>query len=173
MDLNKSKLWLVLLSVIIPILGLVGLAMQKAAIVADGVPVTFPISGYDPRDLLAGHYVTYQVEYDIPELCESNESTEAQTLKAESVPTCLCFTDISTVPPLGYSESCDNLSQCRLYLKGKCSYHRFSAGIERFYINESKASDIDATVRQGKSRITVKIDSLGNAVVTDLELVSD
>lgn len=173
MDLNKSKLWLVLISVIIPILGLAGLALQKAIIVEGGVPVKFPISGYDPRDLLAGHYVTYQVEYGMDDLCHLNEHQESQALNAGSVPTCLCFTDISTVPPLGYSESCDNVQHCDLYLKGECNYHQFTAGIERFYVNELKAADIDTTVRQGKSRIVVKIDSLGSAIVSDLELVSD
>lgn len=171
MDLNTTKPWLVILAVAIPILGLAAFTIQKANVVATGVPVKFPISGYDPRDLLAGHYVTYQVDYEIFSLCENESETNTESAPRKSnYESCLCFTDLNTVPPMGYQVDCSEVQSCGLYLRGKCNYNRFEAGIERYYINENAASDIDRIVRQGKSQITVKIDRLGNAVVESLEL---
>ena len=51
---------LLLVAVIFPILGLLALIGRAELNLRDGRTWELPISGYDPRDLLSGHYLRYQ-----------------------------------------------------------------------------------------------------------------
>ncbi len=66
--------------------------------------------------------------------------------------------------------SCDDI-HCDYYLKGTCQYSRFNAGIEKFFIPEERAEEMDRIVRQGKSKVRISVDTKGNAIVEDLILV--
>lgn len=47
-------------------LGLVGLVVREGRARADGQEVRLAMTGYDPRSLLSGHYVQFQLRQDLP-----------------------------------------------------------------------------------------------------------
>lgn len=57
------------LALILPILCLAGYTGWHGWIAAQGQKVTLPIRGFDPRDLLSGHYLIYEVDYGLKSLC--------------------------------------------------------------------------------------------------------
>ena len=53
-----------LLSALLPVLGL-ALLVMRGELARHGKPTfRLPIAGYDPRDLISGHYLRYQYELD-------------------------------------------------------------------------------------------------------------
>ena len=167
MDLIASKnRWLLIASLVLPVLVLTVITVNKIIIAASGVEARFPVEGYDPRDILAGHYVTYRVDYGVDNLCPQSLS-----VKAISSQSCLCITDVATVPATSHPVDCyDPLpAECIALIKGSCMSGSFEADIERFYINESNAAGIDQAVRRGNMMIRVKVSRNGGAVVQSLE----
>lgn len=157
--LNAKNLFIVAL--VFPVLVLLALTFTKTYSLQTGQRIVLPISGYDPRDLLAGHYLTYRVDYGIPAICEDRAGKTG----------CVCFPDLA----FGSAEfvpECEatGLAKCELYIRGVCSRTRFKAGIERFYITESKAEELDRIVRTGVAEIRVSVSSDGSALVEELIL---
>ncbi len=151
--MKQNKL---LFAIAIPILALVLLTAYKAFFISTGTKVTLSIVGYDPRDLLSGHFITYTVDYKIPDLC-ANQGQQEQ---------CVCIeeTGNSTLPTCAKQDR----GSCKTFIKGQCNFGRLEAGIEKYYIPESKAGELDRIVRLGKSKIVVSVDPFGNARVIDL-----
>lgn len=165
MNFNKNKI--LIFAIALPFLSLLFLTFYKGYSVKIGTKVTLPISGYDPRDILSGHYVTYRVEYGVANLCEGYE--EDLNLYQNG---CVClFEDPSINYYKEYCETGD--STCSLFIKGKCSNRRFIANVERYYIPEAKASEYDRKVRSGKSKVVLSVKRDGSAMVEKLILADE
>lgn len=162
-NLNKKLVF----SLLLPIGCLVLLAAYKHIKIMTGIEVAIPIEGYDPRDILSGHYLTYRLDIDQQEYCGRGEDRDPVylCLDQESFDDTLYEHEISSLIPFP-SE------RCKAVLKGRCNGSRFSAGIERFYIPEAHGYTLDRVVRNGKGKILVAIDQEGKAVVKDL-LIND
>lgn len=141
-----------IIALLIPILGLLALTLYKRNIYHNGKEVILDIEGYDPRDLLSGHYIRYTVKYGVDNICPDKYYVESAYL-------CL--------DPKGFSDS--EPSNCKTMLKGRCDYNKaFAAGIERFYIPESRAKELEDKVRDKHAQIIVGVMPSGEAVVKDL-----
>ena len=150
--MNRSKT--VLLSALLfPIVALGILTGYKHYKVTAGIEVTLPIEGYDPRDLLSGHYLTYRVNYETRNVCE-----QSQRANYSEGYICLDPRHFSYLKP----------ESCELMIKGTCSGSRFKAGIERFYIPENQAKKLDKDVRSKKGSIVVSVTPDGHAQIKDL-----
>lgn len=57
--MNKIKVFVLLL----PFVVLCSWALYYACIVKNSPTVTLPITGYDPRDLLSGHYIEFRIDW--------------------------------------------------------------------------------------------------------------
>ena len=57
------KKYLLIAAVVFPIVVLLGVMLSKQAQLSQGSQVVLPIAGFDPRDLLSGHYLTYRINY--------------------------------------------------------------------------------------------------------------
>jgi len=147
------KRWLFLLILIIPVAGLATLVYNYQRIVSSGLTVTFPVRGYDPRDLLSGHYLVYRVDYGAPALECGKEQ-----------PACFCIQDAAPTPPRGKFTNCDKNESCKAFIRGTCKHGAFRAGIDRFYLNEKKA--VEARVTPG-DRVVVAVGENGTAIVKD------
>lgn len=148
-----------LLAVVAPLLVLVAWTSYHALIAKHGVRVELPISGYDPRDLLSGHYLRYQVEYGAPICGDATQVRER----------CVCL----TTPDSGNSKAlwhgpCDERPSCDAYLKGVCEHTRFVAGVERFYFPEAQ-TDLLALVPP-KASIQLRLDGRGGAQVEAMQV---
>jgi uncharacterized membrane-anchored protein len=142
---------LLLFALIFPIAGLAALTAYKKYILSFGQEVVLPISGYDPRDLLSGHYLTYRVDYGLTQDCYSGSMTHDAYV-------CLDTKSVS----YSYPDGCERL------IKGQCRGSRFEAGIEKFYVPEDKAKILEDKVRDKSGSIVLSVTRDGRAQVKDL-----
>lgn len=134
----------------IPILALAILCGMKKATVLKGTLITLPISGYDPRDLLSGHYIQYTIDYGIKDICSYAVNEVAYV--------CLDIKIVTKTIP----------SDCKLFIEGECKHGRFVAGVEKYFIPESKATLLQAELQKNKSSIVLSITKNGHASIKDL-----
>lgn len=142
----------------IPVIILLLLTMQRSYERYNGTEIILDISGYDPRDLFAGHYLTYSVDYKIDGLCQNYNISKNNN--------CICFTSVNPVQA-GFHENCAP-EKCRVYLKGKCSWGFFDAGIERFYIPEDKSGELEDKLLKEGAKIRVSVSPRGSGIVKEL-----
>jgi len=147
--INKMNLALVL-----PVLGLLILTGYQQLLISTGTEVVLPINGYDPRDLLSGHYITYTIDFESVQPCQKNRGGDEQHY-------------IYLEPRF---ESPVYPRDCRVFIKGKCKSRRFEAGIERFYISESDAQRVEKSVKNKKASILISVSRDGTAKVKELLL---
>ncbi|MEN9432518.1 MAG: hypothetical protein RLZZ422_107 [Pseudomonadota bacterium] len=117
---------------------------------SQGVEVRLPIRGFDPRDLLAGHYLTYKVDYNLGDFCNITQSTQRQEHT-------ICLEPLQSIAD----------STCILPLSGMCSTAGFNTGLERFYIPEQYAQALDQAIRDQKGEIVIMVKN-GKGTVKDL-----
>lgn len=142
--------WLIV-ALVLPILALGTSAWLKSIQRASGVEVILPIEGFDPRDLLSGHYLTYRVDYGV-EGCPSDNGQASICLR----------------PRRGIYAEGELPADCTLFIHGQCENNLFNAGIERFYIPEEDSTMLEEKVRQNKGEIVLSVDTDGNAAIRDL-----
>ncbi len=122
-----------------------------------GQMVELKITGYDPRDILSGHYFTYRLDFSPDKVCVE---------KRQHPNYCICLQPSSSAPAtVTWHGDCDDIgTHCSsVFLKGECRWNGFLAGVERFYIPEYyKIATVppNATVklsvaRSGASQVTM------------------
>lgn len=148
----KSKKALIA-ALLFPILALGALTAYKRSVLTFGLEVTLPITGYDPRDLLSGHYLIYQIDYGVSGLCPSTYSEKRTGYICLDEPKRFSFSQ-----PDG----------CSKMIRGVCNYSRFEAGIERFYVPQEKALELEQRIRSKSASIVLSIPPSGQAQVKDL-----
>jgi len=136
--MKKNVKILIALSIPIVVLGILTMNHYLAL---KGHLVTLPVRGYDPRDLLSGHYIQFTVEYPKKPNCEYDK----QSIKA-------CLDD-----------------SCKTFIKGTCHRSRFLAGIERFYIPQDNAKELESSLRNSdkKTEIVVSVSKNGKAAIKE------
>lgn len=143
----------VLAAVLLPLVVLAGWVARLEARARSGKDVWLAVESYDPRDLLAGHYLTYRVDYG---------TDPCSGVPGRAEPACLCLSD--EVPARAtWSGSCTQAPPDCTLLEGRCTWSRFEADIERFYIPEQYSGRL-TTIPPG-SRIRVSVQSDGRALV--------
>ena len=142
-------------ALIFPILCLAGFVLWNAWVATQGQKLTLPIRGFDPRDLLAGHYLAYRIEYGFDSLCTGSKNQHEKT-------TYICFAPKKILGARPQS------SECRKYLKGVCKNGRFQTGLDRFYIPEKHARKLEQAVVNKKGAVVLSLNGIGGAAITDL-----
>jgi uncharacterized membrane-anchored protein len=156
--------YLLIIALIIPTFALFGLTLFKSYSLKSGLRFILPVVGYDPVNPISGHYVTYRVDYG-SDICSNNTNYNNEG--------CICLSLDENVGHF-FLPNCEKENySCDAILKGKCYYGRFEAGIEEYFIPESKAESIDRIVRKGKSKISIKVKKDGTALLEDLILVDN
>lgn len=150
---NSLKFYLVVLGPVAVMLGWTG---YHAAVVAQGEKIRLRVEGYDPRDLLSGHYLRYRVDYGNEGVCQGHGQAAA----------CVCLERLGGAGPARatWVGRCEARLDCRLWLRGRCQYDRFEAGIERYYFPETLSQPL-ATVPEDAT-IEVVLDGRGGGLVS-------
>lgn len=143
----------ILIALTIPIVSLLLLVGYKKYVLSIGKEVTLPISGYDPRDLLSGHYLIYRINYGVKGVCAS---TSSKSKKSGYV--CLKPKSFSYYWP----------DHCEIMIKGICNRSRFEAGIERYYVPEDEARKLEDLLRSNKASIVLSVLKNGKTQIKDL-----
>jgi len=121
--------------------------------------VTLAVTGYDPRDLLSGHYLRYRIDYGIT----PDHITHA------GGPVCVCLSEGENGVAKGFwmgpcsERDSDN---CPVFIRGKFTFGVISAGIERYYIPEGYQRSL-ATLPQNAT-VKARVAGDGTAYVTDM-----
>lgn len=149
----------------VPMICLALLCAYKAIHVMAGKTVVIPITGFDPRDILSGHYLTYRLKIETGNACQNDDR------ERDSLALCLSLNDKGVVAgsyPVFYDSIDEAENKCDAILQGKCERGHFIAGVERFYIPENESVFLDSAVRSGEGAVIVSVDRNGKAVVKDL-----
>lgn len=149
--MNKRILLIVALA--LPILALALNAYLKSAQRDSGEQVVLPIEGFDPRDLLSGHYLLYRVDFGVENGCREHNAEASVCLR----------------PVRGIYAQGELPADCELFIRGRCDDSAaFLADIERFYIPEEYAQALEDKVRDRKGELVLSVDRQGNAAIRDL-----
>ncbi len=150
----KTKIGLIL-ALLLPIVVLAGNAWLHHQQRIHGETVILPIKGFDPRDLLSGHYLLYRIDFGI---------TENSDCPTSDISASLCLEPERRVYPA------DELPEnCTQFIRGNCDDKaHFVSGLERFYVPEQYADLLDKQVRDNAGKLVVSVDHAGNAGIIDL-----
>ncbi|MEG3640259.1 GDYXXLXY domain-containing protein [Magnetococcus sp. PR-3] len=169
--MRYPKFWTIL-AVSLPILALSGLVGVKSHILQNGQTIILPITGLDPRDLLSGHYLTYQVHYGVQGLCSDQPQVNAPSPLTQkthrsphgSGPTSafLCL------DPKQFFYNKPAKKTCQTVLAGRCHNGQFTAGIEKFYIPQKFAPLLERAVQNQQGQVSIKVTADGKAQVDNL-----
>ncbi len=119
------------------------------------------IEGYDPRDLISGHFLRYRLVLGGMDPCKSPGLGRTDAL-------CLCWTQEEVAARATWSGACDAVpASCSLKMRGQCGPFGFEAGIERAYIPEADAEFLK-TVPPG-SRVVLSLTKDGQSFVEELK----
>lgn len=140
-----------LIALLIPILSLFALTVYKNILLSVGQEIVLPISGYDPRDLLSGHYLVYRIDYNVGAVCAA---------RVEERKAYICL------EPKGFFY--EQPDSCKKLIRGFCRSGRFEAGVEKFFVPDSRAQDIENMVRSKSASIVLSVTADGQAQVKDL-----
>ncbi len=126
-----------------------------------------PVTGYDPRDLLRGHYLTYRYDWNWRE-------DKRSCVHGECV-LCLSPSNGHANPFVTFAER-GNTVQCTSYIEGRVygndhfeigSKHGY--GLRRYYIPEEHARTLDKMLRRNNGEhnfeISLRVNSTGKAFI--------
>ncbi len=153
------------IALIIPITMLAILTYMKHERLQRGVKIILPIYGFDPRDLLSGHYLIYRVQYGLT----TEPPCKYYAPKGATVYMCLKKYQKTWSGYLLFSEN--QAKKCDAYIKGVCRYSHFTAGIEKYYIPEEWAKPLEQVVRDQRGSIVLIVKN-GEAAIKEL-LIDD
>jgi hypothetical protein len=126
-----------------------------------GIIWQVPIKGYDPRDLLRGHYIEYQYEW--PGIAETSELYNATAL-------CLKGTapDIISVSPLKEpGDTCDAVARSNRYARREARI--LARGI--IYIPQTQADALQQKLGDPKIQTYVRLRIRDDGAMRPLELI--
>ena len=163
--MNKK---LLIFALAFPLAVFIGLTIYKHAKVTMGQEIILPVSGFDPRNILSGHYLIYQIDYGFTD--HTGCSNWINNAKAYVCLNKDRYRHDAYQSSLYTYDSDDDIiaGECAAIIKGRCERGRFTAGIEKFYIPEEHAQALDSAVRSGQGKIVLSVTRGGSAAVKDL-----
>ena len=151
-----------MLALALPLLFLTALWAQAHYQRSHGTTVFFDIRGYDPRDLLSGHYLRYQVDYHIANELSCNPGEAC----------CLCLQTSQSKVIHSQAYLCDNqpsTADCPLFIQGQIDKDlHFVTGIERYFIPEDKRVILNHQLLTQPASLQVSITNDGKAAIQNL-----
>ncbi|HPE59141.1 MAG: GDYXXLXY domain-containing protein [Thiothrix sp.] len=152
----RGNIYLLLAAILLPIALLTGEAWTSHGKKYHGETLVLPIQGFDPRDLLKGHYLQFRIDYGL----KSDTGCPASDISAS-----LCLAPEVRVYPE------DELPPaCQRFIRGNCDgSERFLTGLERFYIPETDAKELENLIRQPDTgELVISLNPQGEARIRDL-----
>lgn len=147
--------------------------MRSEQRLAEGRRWSFEVTGYDPRDLLRGHYIQYRLVFEDADLPVLGAGDGQSCDDEESDSCCLCLlADVET------DRTLVERTECRL-AREECEgalQLRYLKELRRYYIAEDRAQELteifqDASLEH-RSRLVLAIDVHGRPQIDTL-LVDD
>src|SRR5205085_5779175 len=133
MKASTLQLWLALL---LPIMAFAGLVLRAELLRASGPVFRVAIAGYDPRDLLQGHYLRYRLQWPADGTCDGATC-------------CLCLqtSGVHTKVQCGSADAvCDAQLSRQMIDQGR-----------EFFIQEGAGPALEQAIRQGQGAMALNV----------------
>ena len=140
---------------VFPLVFLMGTAGLNEYDFRTGQPLVLPVEGHDPRDFLSGHYLIYKINYGLK--CPPSRERRRTAY--------ICFEPKRYITVSGRPEN------CLLFIKAQCLFNQkiFQPNIERYYIPEKRAKQIEKAFTQAEERsVVLSVTKRGRALVQDI-----
>lgn len=163
--MSSRRWWIAAVS--IPLVGLVLLIARAELRLATGQVFRVEIAGFDPRDLLHGHYLQYQYVFDWRGEPTCGTTTREEPLARPDPSCCICLTSGPTRedPPSARQVSCEEASSCDAHLRPDVI-----APPRRYFIPEQSASALEHAFTQHRAAVDLSVSPNGDAAVRELYL---
>ncbi len=149
---------IVVIAAVVPVVGLSLLVAKAELATRTGPSWTVPIQGYDPRDLLHGHYLRYAFDFDWQ---------DSGTCGAKDLPEpgcCLCLSGTGGAPQVR-QVTCDDAPSCDGWLRSD-----EVAPPLRYYVPETSALDLEDALRDHDAAVAFTSGRTGGAAIGALTL---
>ncbi len=157
-----SRRW-VLVAVTLPLLAIVLGIVRAELFMRRARDFVFEIAGYDPRDLLRGHYLQFTLRVEEPLDVREPCNDDAEVL------CCLCLTRSEGVAHAERATCATARAQCDGALEMRSVGRAY-----RYYVPEEDAAELEQRLReamQGRAaHAVVAIDAEGNLRVRELRI---
>lgn len=156
--MNKTKALL-----FIPVFILLGWVFVIQFDISSGVKMDLPIRGYDPRDILAGHYLSVEVDFDaFAQECkvEGKENAKLRWKRRDAF-FCAPLLKVFLEKPLN----------CGAFIEGYCQNNAFHGNINRFYIPEKSSRILERAVLNQENNPMLRISVTENGKAYPLDLI--
>lgn len=146
------------ISVLVPFIALLLWVVTLERNISGGIPIKVRVEGYDPRDLLSGHYIRFKLSLNDITPCQNINHGESS---------CLCYgydqDNREMAVPIWGGSCSEAPDYCVLRVQGTCEYSQFQS-VDRYYIPEHLAPVLQTV--PSESSIEVFLDRKGGAQVT-------
>jgi uncharacterized membrane-anchored protein len=120
-----------------------------------GDEVLLPVRGYDPRDLLSGHYVRFRL------VAESQASELVDRNRSGPMPFCIEKAD----------DERWNVTQqgtCEVFIMGDVDRGTVHFPVDRFYVDEARANEVLSFSESKDTFVRARVDADGGVRLLDL-----
>ena len=159
--MSRTFLVAVVVALALPVLALAGLVGQQELLLANARILSVPLTGFDPRDLLRGHYIRAQLDWS----WENAPSVD----EYQAVDGALCVLAETPKPRVrflaGWKTGDRTDADCRLVIAGHArAPSRFAPsqldngdGAIQFYVPEARTSDLEKLMRERPGSLTADL----------------
>ncbi|MBN8520367.1 MAG: GDYXXLXY domain-containing protein [Alphaproteobacteria bacterium] len=158
---TKWKHSILILALILPIFVPAALAIKAHLDIRGADIYRIPITGYDPRDMLRGHYLVFRFDWPWAD----NQSSDFSVCQDATKPCCVCLSG-DHAEPKAHLQMCPPrpTSACPAPMRGYPSFEpgQFDIGISQFYVPEDSALYLENLLREGKATFKLGLISGAN-----------
>ncbi len=154
------------LAVVLPLCGLLVLIARAELLLRAGEGFRIAIEGYDPRDLLGGHYLEYRFAFDWQgqSTCGTLNADKPQGLDPSC---CVCLSPAveSNAPAEARQVGCAEVNTCGSWLQASAL-----APPQRYFVPERQARELEDALRGRKASLGVTCGPGGQPAIGELFL---
>ncbi len=148
------------LALLLPLAGLGGVWANAHVRAQQGTDWDVPIGGYDPRDLLRGHYVVYRYEWPGGSVRNEDLPYAGEACLTGTAPT---ITNVTLTEP---SQPCENR------IRGSYDFGAAEGGLVggRLFVDQEEAQRLEAKLRDPNLKASVRIRVREDGHITPLRI---
>jgi len=173
---RRHRLTLAAVALLLPLLALGGVVLKNERDIASARTWRVEITGYDPRDLLQGHYLNFRFDWGPSpgngvcgageDCCLCLDARPASTVPAASHAICAAATHCATTLSLPKRAACANGAQ-------SCARDEEAfdpEGVQRYFVPEASAEQLNALLANRRHTLSVdlKVATSGRHIFGDL-----
>lgn len=147
-SLSGWRLYAAMVALVLPLLVPAALGVKAHLDIKNADIYRVPIAGYDPRDMLRGHYLIFRFEWPWAD----NNIPDENACADNPQNCCVCLSGDASAPA-AHLQVCPPSpdSTCPAPIRGRLRGEGdFDIGINRYYIPETRARELEKLLRDGQ-----------------------